>query len=151
MNKETIVTSAFCVQSSVVHSLRPCWTALLSSLRECSPVVPHLRLAGRARKARSEVRSSGFEIPGTSNFEPSPIPPVSRVSWVILLAVRPRNVSARPSTRQGPQFHARGIISSPADHFSSFRTGPNHHTDPFDSAAKRRMPWLRQILSLHKP
>jgi hypothetical protein len=45
MNKETIVTSAFCVivQSSVVRSLRPCWAAFLSILRERSPVVPHMR------------------------------------------------------------------------------------------------------------
>ena len=34
MNKETIVTSAFIVQSSVVHSLRPYWTAFLSTLQD---------------------------------------------------------------------------------------------------------------------
>jgi len=29
--------------ASALHSLRPCWTAFLSILREGSPVVPHLR------------------------------------------------------------------------------------------------------------
>jgi len=33
MNKEAIVTSAFIVQSSVVRTLRPCWTDFLSILR----------------------------------------------------------------------------------------------------------------------
>src|SRR6185295_8946862 len=28
--------------ASGLHSLRPCWTAFLSILRECSPVVPHV-------------------------------------------------------------------------------------------------------------
>ena len=32
--------SAVCT-SSGLHSLRPCWTACLSILRECSPVVSH--------------------------------------------------------------------------------------------------------------
>jgi len=29
--------------ASALHSLRPCWTAFLSILRECSPVMPHVR------------------------------------------------------------------------------------------------------------
>ena len=29
--------------ASVLHSLRPCWTAFVSILRECSPIVPHVR------------------------------------------------------------------------------------------------------------
>src|SRR5437879_6777812 len=29
--------------ASALHSLRPCWTAFLSSLWECSPVVLHVR------------------------------------------------------------------------------------------------------------
>jgi len=33
--------------------------------------------AGRARKARSEVRRSGFEVPRSPNLEPSLVPPVS--------------------------------------------------------------------------
>ncbi len=34
--------SAVCT-SSALHSLRPCWTAFLSILQDCSSVVPHLR------------------------------------------------------------------------------------------------------------
>jgi len=30
--------------ASALHSLRPCWTACLSILGECSPVVPHVRV-----------------------------------------------------------------------------------------------------------
>jgi len=29
--------------ASALHSLRPCWTNFLSILRECFPVVPHVR------------------------------------------------------------------------------------------------------------
>ena len=50
------------------------------------------RRANLARQARSGVRSSGFEVPKTSNFGPrtsvvSPFPPVSRVSCRYLAGV----------------------------------------------------------------
>src|SRR5437016_4356703 len=38
------------------------------------------RVAGRARKAQSEVRSSGFEVPKTSNFGPRTLPRLAHLA-----------------------------------------------------------------------
>jgi len=39
--------------ASGLHSLRPCWTAILSILRECSPIVPHMRTLSPSRSSLS--------------------------------------------------------------------------------------------------
>src|SRR5207245_8015934 len=38
------------------------------------------RVAGRARKAQSEVRSSGFEVPKTSNLGPRTLPRLAHLA-----------------------------------------------------------------------
>ena len=155
MNYEQGNDCHFSVQSSVVHSLRPCWTAFSSILRECSAVVPRLRLAGRARR-----ESSRFEVFGTSNPElqiaffshVSPILPVPLVSLVYPASSQTTQCKCQTSeSAKAPNFSHAGSSLLPLTIFPSFRTDANHHSDLFGTAAKRRMPWLRHILSLHKP
>ena len=58
------------------------------------PPTSHAQRARLARQARSEVRSSWFDVPKTSNLEPSLVPPVSRANIVFPHPASPHYSSA---------------------------------------------------------